>query len=928
MKFHRHLFLDEINLPPASEWSDNSPGWRFLRLSRGVAYWLSPAANKQLSEGEVVVISPSGEGSVRASQLSQAQLHCFQFCPELLGGFLTLSERHSLEAVVARDRPAVQFVPSGHPAAQRFAELVVWPPLCNGLFQRCEALYLAATFFAEDLTRHKPPQAKSTFALHRFRELIQQMPDKEILNQTPEQLAQLCGCSPRHFGRLFRRYFGVSLRTKQIELRLLMARQLLMDTDSKIIQVAMESGYRSLGLFNVMFKKAFGMTPTEWRRKHAKKFGNPKIRCVAALLLLGWSMSVYGGYASETNTLDAPFSAYHDRVSASTNPLPAQNDKPAGKATAPVTNKVPTFEVRGYEIRGNTLLPYEVLEPIFTNSIGSAVTFDTIRKALADFQMAYRDRGFVTASVGLPPQQLTNGLVKVQVTEGKLSEINVTGNRYFSSNNVIRALPTLRTNTVLNGLVFQQELDRANNNRDRQIYPVIGPGPDPGTTALNLKVKDRLPLHGRFELNNFSTPATPDLRENFAMQYNNLWQREHQFGVQYSFTPEELKDGSYPIYDRPLIANYSAFYRMPLSPINGPPRRTPYDLSQFGYDEASRRFRPPPASGVAEALFYASRSSSDTGEQVVSATLTPKTIPPAGALQVSDRILNRTLTINESLGGRLLQPLRDLGAIHSSLSLGPDFKKYHSSSDQDRVFQATIYVPENGSVGPPFTTFKSPPTRASHHVANAVQYLPLSLNWEGSIADKSGTTFFNVNNTFNWSGIFDNRDDFRGVSGSTNVSGTYYVGNFGLTRDHKLPHDWSLHLHADGQYATEPLISNEQFGSGGNAGVRGYRDGQIYTDTGWRVQLEPRTPLWNLGLVDGTTPMYVRLFCFIDYGQGYLLEPAGRKATTEMWGAGCGLNSNIGEHLDFRVTIGIPLVSVPGAQSGEPRFSFAVGGQF
>src|SRR5207247_365752 len=295
----------------------------------------------------------------------------------------------------------------------------------------------------------------------------------------------------------------------------------------------------------------------------------------------------------------------------------------------------------------------------------------------------------------------------------------------------------------------------------------------------------------------------------------------HQFGAQYSFTPEDTKDGSFPAYDQPLIANYSAFYRFPLTPINGPPRREAYDLSQFGYDEASRRFRPPPASDVSETLFYASRSVSDTGQQLVSSTLTPPVIPPEGALQVSDRVFNRTLTINESLGARLLQPLREFGHIRSSLSLGPDFKKFHSSSDQDRVFQATIYVPETGSVGPPFITFKSPPTRTARHVSNGVQYLPLSLNWEGSLSDKFGTTSFNVNNTFNWSGVFDNRDDFRDVSGSTNVSGTYYVGNFGLTRDQNLPQNWSLHLHADGQYATETLINNAQFGSEGKAGVRG-----------------------------------------------------------------------------------------------------------
>src|SRR5262249_4810134 len=135
----------------------------------------------------------------------------------------------------------------------------------------------------------------------RFRELIQQMPDKEILNQSPDALAQLCGCSPRHFGRLFRRYFGVSLRTKQIELRLLLARQLLMDTDSKIIQVAMESGYRSLGLFNVMFKRAFGMTPTEWRRKHTKKNGG-KISRAAALLALAWPMAFFSASGMDENT--------------------------------------------------------------------------------------------------------------------------------------------------------------------------------------------------------------------------------------------------------------------------------------------------------------------------------------------------------------------------------------------------------------------------------------------------------------------------------------------------------------------------------------------------------------------------------------------------------------------------------------------------
>ena len=69
--------------------------------------------------------------------------------------------------------------------------------------------------------------------------------------------------------------------------------------------------------------------------------------------------------------------------------------------------------------------------------------------------MAYRERGYVTVSVGLPPQKLPHAEVKVKITEGRLAAINVTGNRWFSTDNVLRALPSLHTNMLLNSHVFR-----------------------------------------------------------------------------------------------------------------------------------------------------------------------------------------------------------------------------------------------------------------------------------------------------------------------------------------------------------------------------------------------------------------------------------------------------------------------------------------
>src|ERR1019366_4137101 len=107
--------------------------------------------------------------------------------------------------------------------------------------------------------------------------------------------------------------------------------------------------------------------------------------------------------------------------------------------------------------------------------------------------------------------------------------------------NVRRALPSLTTNVLLNTKWFQPELDAANQNRDRQIYPVISPGLEPGTSDLTLKVKDRFPLHGRFEVNDKATPGTALLRSDTAIQYANLWQREHAIGFDYNFSPQTYR---------------------------------------------------------------------------------------------------------------------------------------------------------------------------------------------------------------------------------------------------------------------------------------------------------------------------------------------------------------------------------------------------
>ncbi len=349
-------------------------------------------------------------------------------------------------------------------------------------------------------------------------------------------------------------------------------------------------------------------------------------------------------------------------------------------------NPTPHFAVKAFEVRGDTLLSVEALSAVLTKHTGTNVALTNIVEAASDLQKEYRNRGYPTVRVAIPQQQVTNQMVKLQVFEGRLSNIEVTKNRFFSSNNVMRALPSLRTNIILNSVAFQAELDQANANRDRQIYPQLSPGPEENTTLLTLEAKDRLPLHGKIEFNDQNSPGTPDLRLNSSAVYNNLWQLEHSLGVQYSFSPESFKSGEqWDFFDRPQVANYSAFYRLPLGSPESITDVIASSPGSFGYDEATRAFHLPPPSGRAELNLYASRSAIDSGVM----TLFNGNIYNTNGNSLERQTVQQDLTVNSAIGSRLSLPLPGSATFQSSFSGGFDFKTYDLTSNKTNIFTLT-----------------------------------------------------------------------------------------------------------------------------------------------------------------------------------------------------------------------------------------------
>lgn len=78
-------------------------------------------------------------------------------------------------------------------------------------------------------------------------------------------VSKAAGLSHAHFQRIFKALTGETLKTYVRSRRMANAQDLLLTTDRRILDIALAAGFESQEAFARAFKKAFRMTPTEYR---------------------------------------------------------------------------------------------------------------------------------------------------------------------------------------------------------------------------------------------------------------------------------------------------------------------------------------------------------------------------------------------------------------------------------------------------------------------------------------------------------------------------------------------------------------------------------------------------------------------------------------------------------------------------------------
>jgi AraC-like DNA-binding protein len=84
-----------------------------------------------------------------------------------------------------------------------------------------------------------------------------------------EEVARQLGMSPFYFCRKFKKSTGMTFTSFVSQRRIELAKDFLVNGETKITDIAYNSGFQSLSQFNRTFRKIVGLNPTEYRRQAA-----------------------------------------------------------------------------------------------------------------------------------------------------------------------------------------------------------------------------------------------------------------------------------------------------------------------------------------------------------------------------------------------------------------------------------------------------------------------------------------------------------------------------------------------------------------------------------------------------------------------------------------------------------------------------------
>lgn len=219
----------------------------------------------------------------------------------------------------------------------------------------------------------------------------------------------------------------------------------------------------------------------------------------------------------------------------------------SGKEAPPQKTFIKTITVKG-----NTVLDQKVIDGITSPYENKELTLEDFNTISGEITDQYRKKGYVTSQAYLPPQRITDNTLVIEVAEGKVGNVNLQGNKYFLSKNIIKLIG-IKKGELFNYDVLRTHINYINEHPDRNASVVLARGAEKSETDVNVNLKDRNPVHATLAYNNYNSKYLGEDKLQGELKLTNLWGMDH------------IASAEFQMGEANMFRLFSGKYLMPLN---------------------------------------------------------------------------------------------------------------------------------------------------------------------------------------------------------------------------------------------------------------------------------------------------------------------------------------------------------------------------
>ncbi len=177
--------------------------------------------------------------------------------------------------------------------------------------------------------------------------------------------------------------------------------------------------------------------------------------------------------------------------------------------------------VKEFRFNGNKVFKSTYIKNLTSIYLNKELSLKQLQEACKVVTDEYHKQGYFLAKAYLPPQEVMDGVVHIEIIEGQLAKILIRNNKYYKTDFIKKFFLPLRKKTLNYGRLLKT-IFILNDYPDIDAKVTFVKSKTEGASDIIVDVEDSLPFHASLGYNNCGSRYVSKQRSSTNIEYGNL----------------------------------------------------------------------------------------------------------------------------------------------------------------------------------------------------------------------------------------------------------------------------------------------------------------------------------------------------------------------------------------------------------------------